>query len=600
MKTTTKFISMISTLMILMLGFAAQAQTPDQPVARAVIFTSSICTFCREILERQLPPLLEPSGDQLEILVVDTLTPEGEQLYQAALTTFEVPRGTPQVFIGDDMLMGIQIPEKFPALIEACLAQGGVDWPEIPGLADYLREQHAPQSPAGTPFQGVATPLSTPSAPTDDSSIPIVRAILFWMEGCSHCHEVLDNVLPPLQTRYGSQLEIRLVEVATLEEVDRFYEIAAGFGIPRERVGVPLLVIGEDALAGGVQIPAELPALIEAHLSQGGTDWPAIPGLDLFGTQVVLNGGDGVVHAVLLSTPDCHDCQLIVAQVLKLSRQDYAGQFEVEVVNIITSEDVDYFYRVAAAYGLSKEAASLPLLILGDEVLVDAKIAARLPELLETSLQAGGAEHPQLPPRPDAAEAPSSTPSQTPPPVEMRDNGFTLAIAILVAMTIALAYSLTSFTLGKTFGLPAWTEWLIPLLIVIGIVVAGYLSYVETQAVAAVCGPVGDCNTVQSSPYARLFGVLPVGVLGLLGYLALLAAWLARRFFPRLARPSAIAFWGMAIFAVVFSMYLTYLEPFVIKAVCAWCLASAVIVTLLLLLGTPPVVQHFATADKDE
>ena len=46
---------------------------------------------------------------------------------------------------------------------------------------------------------------------------------------------------------------------------------------------------------------------------------------------------------------------------------------------------------------------------------------------------------------------------------------------------------------------------------------AGYLTYVETQLVQAVCGPVGDCNAVQSSSYARLFGVLPVGVLGASG-----------------------------------------------------------------------------------
>jgi uncharacterized membrane protein len=50
----------------------------------------------------------------------------------------------------------------------------------------------------------------------------------------------------------------------------------------------------------------------------------------------------------------------------------------------------------------------------------------------------------------------------------------------------------------------------------------------------------------------------------------------------------------MAFFAVVFSLYLTYLEPFVIHAVCIWCLSSAVLATLLLLLGLPPVVRLFS------
>lgn len=179
-------------------------------------------------------------------------------------------------------------------------------------------------------------------------------------------------------------------------------------------------------------------------------------------------------------------------------------------------------------------------------------------------------------------------------------SGFTLAIVIMVLMAMALLYSLIALWRGDSFSLPAWADWLFPALILIGIGVAGYLSYVETQSVSAICGPVGDCNTVQQSRYARLFDFLPVGVLGLLGYLGLIAAWLMRRFLPKLEKPAAIGFWGMAFFAVIFSLYLTYLEPFVIKAVCIWCLTSAVIVTLLLLLGTPPAVLQFTISDESD
>lgn len=170
----------------------------------------------------------------------------------------------------------------------------------------------------------------------------------------------------------------------------------------------------------------------------------------------------------------------------------------------------------------------------------------------------------------------------------------------MIGMGIALVYSLIAFALGKTFPLPTWGDWLIPILIVIGIGVAAYLSYVETQSIEAVCGPIGDCNTVQQSRYATLFGFLPVGVLGLLGYLGLLAAWLARKYLPKFAKPADLVFFGMSFFAVIFSLYLTYLEPFVIRAVCIWCLTSAVIVTLLLLLGMPPAILRFNMSDKDD
>lgn len=183
-------------------------------------------------------------------------------------------------------------------------------------------------------------------------------------------------------------------------------------------------------------------------------------------------------------------------------------------------------------------------------------------------------------------------------PKEMRNNGFTVAIITMIVMVAALIYTLVAFVQGKSFSLPGWADGLIPVVIVFGIGVAGYLSYVETQEVAAVCGPVGDCNAVQNSPYATLLGFLPVGVLGLLGYFGLLAAWLVRKTIPRLEKIAAMAFLYMALFAVVFSLYLTYLEPFVIKAVCMWCITSAWLVTILLLLGLPPAARLFSAVEE--
>ena len=165
------------------------------------------------------------------------------------------------------------------------------------------------------------------------------------------------------------------------------------------------------------------------------------------------------------------------------------------------------------------------------------------------------------------------------------------AAPVLVGMAISLLYALGRLIYGvikdiPLAPLPAWQEWLIPILCVIGLGVAGYLSYIEITLSQAICGPVGDCNAVQLSPYARLWGVLPVGVLGMGGYFAIIIAWWAghkRRGW--LSSYAPIALFGMAFFGIVFSAYLTYLEPFVIKAVCIWCITSATIMTLLLLLS---------------
>jgi uncharacterized membrane protein len=132
-------------------------------------------------------------------------------------------------------------------------------------------------------------------------------------------------------------------------------------------------------------------------------------------------------------------------------------------------------------------------------------------------------------------------------------------------------------------------RWSIPVLCLIGFGVAAYLAYVETAQVDAVCGPVGDCNTVQQSEYARLFGVLPIGMLGLFGYIVTFAAWLFARYSRSdLSHLGSLSILVMTALGTLFSIYLTFLEPFVIGATCAWCLTSAIVMTILMLVSVTP------------
>jgi uncharacterized membrane protein len=167
----------------------------------------------------------------------------------------------------------------------------------------------------------------------------------------------------------------------------------------------------------------------------------------------------------------------------------------------------------------------------------------------------------------------------------------TLALAVLAAMILALLRS--AYPMKEVRG-ASWPEWATPALCISGLGVAVYLSYVEITGNPATCGPVGDCNTVQQSPYATLFGLVPVGVLGVVGYVSLLALWLGRYLGTgALQRTAAIGLWGMALAGTLFSAYLTYLEPFVIGATCMWCLTSAVVMTLLLLSSRAPASVAF-------
>jgi len=77
------------------------------------------------------------------------------------------------------------------------------------------------------------------------------------------------------------------------------------------------------------------------------------------------------------------------------------------------------------------------------------------------------------------------------------------------------------------------------------------------------------------------------------GYAAILAGWgIALRGGAHVRGAAVRLTWAMAAGATLFSAWLTFLEPFVIGASCAWCLSSAVIVTLLLLAATPALQQE--------
>ncbi len=162
-----------------------------------------------------------------------------------------------------------------------------------------------------------------------------------------------------------------------------------------------------------------------------------------------------------------------------------------------------------------------------------------------------------------------------------------LSVAVLLALLASLAGAARPWAWQRR--LAARLRWALPLLALAGLAVAYYLAFVELAGAEAFCGPVGDCNAVQQSDYALLLGVLPVGVLGVMGYLAILFAWaLGRCASGHLARLGEAGTLLLAGFGTLFSTYLTFLEPFVIGATCAWCLSSALCMALILLLSAGP------------
>jgi len=129
-------------------------------------------------------------------------------------------------------------------------------------------------------------------------------------------------------------------------------------------------------------------------------------------------------------------------------------------------------------------------------------------------------------------------------------------------------------------------------LAVLGLGIAGYLTYIHYAGIDPVCNIAHGCIKVQSSQYAELAGI-PVAVLGVIGYAGILAALLV----PGEAARTAAAL--MALVGFGFSAYLTYRELFTIHAICQWCVGSAVLLTGLAITTTWRLLSAPVTLDRE-
>lgn len=318
---------------------------------------------------------------------------------------------------------------------------------------------------------------------------PRVHAVLFYSPNCGHCQQLIQNDLPPLIEHYGAQLEILAIDVTHPVGQELYASAIERFAIPEARRGVPAMIIGEVVLVGGFEIPEQFPVLVDAGLASGGLDWPDIPGL-----------------------------------------QDTLAQMQAE--------------------GSPTPEAS-------------AAAAGETPAVIS-------------PPTP----IPDQHPDLTTGILRTDPAGLVLAAIVLLALLAVLPISWLTFRRARsTPAVPGRLRTLFPVLAVLGSLIALYMLSVETSGALAVCGPIGDCNAVQQSVYARLFGLVPIAALGLLLQAALLVLFIASSALSGAAgRMAAGLLLALSVAGVLFSIYLTYLEVFVIGAVCAWCLTSALIV----------------------
>ncbi len=337
-----------------------------------------------------------------------------------------------------------------------------------------------------------------------------------------------------------------------------------------------------------------------------------------------------VVQTVMFFSPTCGHCELVINEHLPVIFEQYGGEPTVLFDDTVPPGEVAFYEMTngtldillvdasveigAIMFGEDSERLGIdrpgvPRLDIEDIYLVGSEqIPAELPGIIEEGLANGGIPWPDVPGLEAALETiPGSSDGEQPitdEPVNdpadalpiaadetvgdriARDPlGNGLAILVLAGLLASLVLVPVMVHRGSLHGGP---PWVIPVLAVVGLGVSLYLASVETSGAEAVCGPVGDCNAVQQSEYASIFGI-PIGVLGAIAYIGLIIGWIVTRVSKgRTADIAALLIAVTAFGGTMFSIYLTFLEPFVIGATCMWCLTSALAIVGLLWFTAAP------------
>ncbi len=135
---------------------------------------------------------------------------------------------------------------------------------------------------------------------------PAVRMVYFYASDCPHCQTVIEDILTPLREEYGDRLQIKMVEVSDPANYEMLIRAEELYGVSAAERGLPTLIVHDQVLIGEDEIRSRLSCLLDTCLSQGGTAWPDLPGLDRIPIEGA--GGDLLGGGPIAGLEDLQPC----------------------------------------------------------------------------------------------------------------------------------------------------------------------------------------------------------------------------------------------------------------------------------------------------
>jgi len=243
----------------------------------------------------------------------------------------------------------------------------------------------------------------------------VVRFYYFSDPFCEVCVVVHREVLDPLMAEYGDRIAIEERDISDPESFELLLAFERRFSVTSG--SIPEIVIGDDVLVGEDDIRARLRERIEHYLAIGGV---ALPDPDVPATEPLgdcdecddiraaareaiatrraseAQGETGVVHAVLFWSETCPACHWVKEQVLPPILEEYGPGLRLTMVEVTGGQNHDLWLAAIRAAGGSETELYVPMLIIGDNVLIGQDIADQLTTLVDRYLEGGGLALPEI------------------------------------------------------------------------------------------------------------------------------------------------------------------------------------------------------------
>ncbi len=297
------------------------------------------------------------------------------------------------------------------------------------------------------------------------------------------------------------------------------------------------------------------------------------------------------VRAVFYTSHTCPFCVRVTEEFLKPFEDQMGENFDLLYLNTTRPRESQMLQDFWSEFQIEQGRRGVPTIVIGDTVLVGAQeIPTQLPGLVRDALEAGSLDWPNVPGldqylldrTPEHLAAGKSLVEK----IQSDVPGNYISIFLLLLMIGVLIALLPKKAWQKQANETSFS--LKFAVAIIGLFVALYLTYGESTQQELMCGPIGQCNIVQQSSLAMLFGFFPLGLLGAITYLGIIILYFllrkasqsygakSRQKVENLGTIVALLSGG----GFLFSIFLTFWQPFMIGATCMWCLLSAVTMTL--------------------